>query len=186
MNRMMVALGSSLAVVALASQASGPTNVRVDAERLARVVEEVEGLRSLRSRLAESFTGEPDQSTFARVCKPVGERPRELSREHGWSIQQLAERYRNPAHRLDPEAQRVSDMMERDPGLMGLWLDTEVNGKPGVRYFRRIVVEEACLACHGPRDARPEFIKRAYPEDRAYDFDVGDLRGLYAVFVPES
>ena len=47
------------------------------------------------------------------------------------------------------------------------------------------VYNSACLACHGANDARPEFVKQGYPEDKAFDFEVGDLRGLYSVFVPD-
>jgi hypothetical protein len=75
--------------------------------------------------------------------------------------------------------------MEDDPALMGMWVKTSMDGKAGVRYFRRITVEPACLACHGPKDSRPQFVKDGYPYDRAYGFDVGDLRGLYSVFVAD-
>ena len=52
------------------------------------------------------------------------------------------------------------------------------------RYYRRINVESSCLACHGGRNARPQFIKDKYPQDLAFDFNVGDLRGMYSVFIP--
>ncbi|MFO8099786.1 MAG: hypothetical protein R6T83_09240 [Salinibacter sp.] len=32
---------------------------------------------------------------------------------------------------------------------------------------------------------RPDFVKEGYPDDRAYGFEPGDLRGIYAVFVPD-
>lgn len=149
------------------------------------VVREVEALSAMRSSLAKSFAGEPNLDTFTRVCKPVGTRVKQLGRENGWKIAQLAERYRNPEHRLDYEALRVFKMMEDDPALMGMWVKTELDGTAGTRYFRRIDVEPACLACHGPKDSRPEFVKQGYPDDRAYGFEVGDLRGLFAVFVAD-
>ncbi len=69
-------------------------------------------------------------------------------------------------------------------GLMGVWTYTRMDGQLGVRYFRRIVVEHPCVACHGGREERPEFVRNRYPEDRAYGFRVGDLRGVYSVFLP--
>jgi hypothetical protein len=63
---------------------------------------------------------------------------------------------------------------------------TELDGRPGLRYLRQIRVDAACLARHGPKDRRPEFVEQRYPDDRAYDFDVGDLRGLYSVFIPDG
>lgn len=43
----------------------------------------------------------------------------------------------------------------------------------------------SCLACHGMKTSRPNFVKESYPDDRAFEFKVGDLRGMYAVFIPE-
>lgn len=37
--------------------------------------------------------------------------------------------------------------------------------------------------CSG-KERRPDFVKKGYPDDRAYDFEPGDLRGIYSVFVP--
>jgi hypothetical protein len=149
------------------------------------VVREIEALGAMRSSLAKSFTGEPDRETFARVCMPVGAEVKRLATENGWKIAQLAEKYRNPDHKLDYEALRVFKMMEDDAGLMGMWIKAEMDGTPGSRYFRRIDVEPACLACHGSRADRPQFVKDGYPDDRAYGFEVGDLRGLFSVFIGE-
>lgn len=175
------------AVTAAALRDAGGQDVHGDADAaIGDVVAEVEGLNALRSSLARSFVGEPDQETFARVCKPVGARAKQLAMENGWKVAQLAERYRNPEHKLDYEALRVFKMMEDDPALLGMWVKTSMDGEAGVRYFRRITVEPACLACHGPKDSRPQFVKKGYPDDRAYGFEVGDLRGLFSVFVADS
>ncbi len=175
-----------MVVVAVLAYAVQGTVERPDADTLSRVVKEIEALDALRSGLASSFSGEPNQSTFVQVCRPVGAQARQLAEDNGWTIQQLAERNRNPGHRLDAEAERVFRLMAEDPGLMGLWVRTEISSQAGYRYFRRIVVEPACLACHGAKDSRPQFVKDRYPEDRAYGFQVGDLRGLYAVFVADA
>lgn len=175
-------LGLGLALTA----AWGPTETGPDGTELAAAVEEIEGLNELRSGLAAAFSGEPDRATFAQVCRPVGQKAKRLAEENDWKIQQLALKYRNPAHRLDPKAEQVYDMMLEDPDVMGLWVQSEMDGREGIRYFRRIAVEEACLACHGAKEERPDFIKQGYPEDRAYGFEVGDLRGLYSVFIADE
>jgi hypothetical protein len=172
------------AVAAVGVAGGQDVQIGVDAD-IGDVVSEVETLNALRSSLAKSFAGEPDQETFARVCKPVGARAKRIASENGWKIAQLAERYRNPEHKLDYEALRVFKMMEDDRTLMGIWVRTDMDGETGVRYFRRITVEPACLACHGARAGRPQFVKDGYPDDRAYGFEVGDLRGLYSVFVAD-
>lgn len=75
--------------------------------------------------------------------------------------------------------------LEKNPQLIGFWQRETLNGVSGTRYYRRINVEASCLACHGAKDSRPEFVQQNYPQDRAFDFNVGDLRGMYAVFLPD-
>lgn len=154
---------------------------------LAEAVIEIESLDAMRSGLAGTFgkKGTPaDEATFAEVCKPVGMKAKQIAEANGWTVIQMAEKYRNPAHKLDAEGERVYRIMEADESVIGIWTVTEVDGKPVTRYFHRITVEAPCLMCHGERDARPEFVKQKYPEDKAYGFKAGDLRGVYSVSIP--
>ena len=172
-------------VPAAAGQEAGPREPAP--EEIGEVVREIERLDALRSGLARSFLGsggDVDRETFRNVCQPVGKELKSVAAENGWTVSQMAIRYRNPAHRADSAARAVMAEMERDRELMGTWRRTETEGREGVRYFRRITVERACLACHGAKEDRPTFVKEGYPEDRAYGFEIGDLRGVYSVFVP--
>jgi len=156
---------------------------------VSRVVQEVEQLDAMRSGLARGFgeQGVPaTRETFAQVCRPVGMRAQQLARDNGWKVQQLAEKNRNPANGLDGEAARVFRLMLENQDVMGMWTRASVDGRQGHRYFRRITVESACLACHGAEDSRPDFVRQGYPDDRAFGFAVGDLRGVYSVFVPDT
>lgn len=156
---------------------------------LARAVHEVEGLDLLRSTLAQTFAAggvAANDSTFAQVCKPVKGRAMALAKETGWSIAQLAQRHRNAENALDDEARGVFRQMQQDAALTSVMRRTTRRVEAGTRYFRRITVEPACLACHGARDQRPEFVKKNYPADRAFGFAAGDLRGVYSVFIPDS
>ena len=127
-----------------------------------------------------------DATTFGRVCKPVGQRARAFASSRGWAFQQLADKFRNPSHAPDPQAERIHDIFEASPDVEEKWRRATLNGTQGWRYFRRITVQRSCLACHGAKDKRPAFVKAGYPDDRAYGFAPGDLRGMYAVFVPDS
>ena len=40
-------------------------------------------------------------------------------------------------------------------------------------------------AAHAIKTGRPAFIKASYPDDKAFDLPVGELRGMYAVHLPE-
>lgn len=149
------------------------------------VEQKIRALNQMRESLAATIdTPTVDKSTFQRVCKPVGKRAKEIGAENGWVVQQLAKKYRNPAHKLDAEAETLHERFATSPELTDTWIRTVRDNTEGWRYARRITVQSSCLACHGPKEQRPAFVKKGYPDDRAYGFEEGDLRGLYSVFVP--
>ena len=158
-------------------------------DTLAKAVQEIEQLDSLRSGLASSLEGrteEPTMQTMKEVCKPVGMRAMQLSQENGWQVKQISSKYRNPAHAPDTLQSKLAlARFEQNPELMGFWERETLNDQEGTRYYRRINVEASCLSCHGLKNNRPQFVKDNYPQDLAYDFQVGDLRGMYAVFIPD-
>ncbi len=166
---------------------SGDSHVEIDP--LLRVIKQVERINNMRSQLASVFESQAlpaSKDTFLTVCKPVGVEMRKVAEQNGWTIVQMAKKYRNPAHKPDKEGLYVIDLMEDSKNLKGLWMISSLGKKKGIRYFRRVDVEFACLACHGEKERRPDFIKKNYPEDKAYNFKVGDLRGVYSVFIPFS
>jgi rhodanese-related sulfurtransferase len=179
-----------LALAVLSGCQSDPSTDRSAAPvpEQARVVTAIAALDSMRIARAATITADEtvDAETFARVCKPVGLRARDLSEDNGWTVRQIATRYRNPANAAAPEDSALFAQFEADPGLTDHWIDAVHDGVSGQRYLRRITVQASCLTCHGPRDERPAFVVASYPEDRAVGFEPGDLRGLYSVFVPDS
>ena len=179
----------ALAMMGWLSTAGWTQTDRSDPRRLAKAVEAIENLDALRSGLAGTFKGKDapaDKSTFKEVCKPVGMQAKQIAQDNGWKVIQMADKYRNPKHQLDPEGRQAYNQLEANASLMGLWMRTTFDGAPGARYFRRITVKSACLACHGAKARRPAFVQQGYPDDRAYDFQAGDLRGIYSVFIPEG
>lgn len=159
-------------------------------QQLAKAVEEIENLDAMRSGLASTLEGAveaPTRQTMKEVCKPVGMRAQQLSKENGWQVKQMSTKYRNPDHQPDNlHAKMALAKFDKDSELMGFWDQETLNQEGGTRYYRRINIEASCLACHGRKGERPEFIQKGYPQDLAYDFNVGDLRGMYAVFIPEA
>ncbi|WP_218827737.1 Tll0287-like domain-containing protein [Rubricoccus marinus] len=164
------------------SPADGPPPTEAQTPEEARVEAAVAAIDSMRAARAASISPDEtvDAETFARVCKPVGMRARALADSTGWTVRQAAIRFRNPANAATPAEAALHERFEADPALAHVWADA-----PGGRlYARRITVTAGCAACHGPRDDRPAFVAERYPDDRAYGFQPGDLRGVYAVFVP--
>ncbi|WP_254964369.1 MULTISPECIES: DUF3365 domain-containing protein [unclassified Cyanobium] len=182
----MVLLGALLLTLSPpAAQADAP----VEPTTLAKAVVEMEQLDRMRIALASTLEGrseEPTMDTMKEVCKPVGMKAAAIGEENGWQVRQVAAKFRNPDHApASAQEREVIDLFHRQPAITGLWQPATAEQGAGVNYYRRINVEPSCLACHGTKASRPAFVKQNYPADRAFDFKAGDLRGMYAVFIPE-
>lgn len=157
---------------------------------LAQVVQEIESLDTMRTTLASTLEGStetPTLQTMKEVCRPVGMRAKQLSQENGWEVKQVAVKYRNPDHAPSNLHDQIAlAKFTQAADLIGFWDRETLNKQAGTRYYRRIDVEASCLTCHGVKNRRPQFVKDGYPQDLAYDFKVGDLRGMYAVFIPDN
>lgn len=144
---------------------------------------------NMRSSLAEIFI-RPDmeitEETFKNVCGAVQRRVKEISEKEGLRIRHAAVKNRNPAFAATPEEVKILAAFDKDRNINDRWDAVEMEGKKFMRYMRPIFVEEACLACHGPKEKRPKFIIEKYPDDKAYDFKVKDLRGVIEVLFPAS
>lgn len=161
----------------------------VDPAVLAKAVDQMEQLDRMRISLASTLEGsteEPTMDTMRQVCMPVGKRAMAIGKENGWTVRQVASNYRNPDHApTGSQETDVIDLFARHPEINGLWEPATAAQGAGVNYYRRIDVQPSCLACHGSRDNRPAFVKEKYPADKAFNFKPGDLRGMYAVYIPE-
>ena len=52
------------------------------------------------------------------------------------------------------------------------------------QYAYPLTIEPKCLKCHGKRSEAPEFISKKY--DKAYDYKIGDLRGIVSINIPKE
>lgn len=169
----------------LAIAVAMPVWADVDGEQIGKAVTEIELLDQMRTGLAGSLAEvktAPTIATFKEVCAPVGKQAQAIAKENGWQVRQVALKYRNPNHKPQnlTEEKALAEFLAH-PDLTAFWQ----KDAQGVHYYRRINVQASCLACHGAQDSRPAFVKDKYPQDLAYDFRVGDLRGMYAVLIPE-
>jgi hypothetical protein len=178
-----------LIVIGLSVTQLYPAYAQTNPGELAKAVEEIEYLDATRSGLASTLEGSsemPTQQTMKEVCKPVGMKAKQLSQDNGWQVKQIAQKYRNPAHAPNTLNETMAlAKFDQNPDLKGFWERETLDGQDGTHYYRRIDVEASCLACHGAKGDRPSFVKENYPQDLAYDFNVGDLRGMYSVFMPD-
>jgi len=141
--------------------------------------------KALMTALEDGLAG--GTTNAVRVCRTEAS---ELAKQHSTRTTRLgrsSHRLRNPGNAppawLEPTLARyLEDPSARKPVALDLG-----NGARG--YVEPIATQPLCLACHGPApdpDLAAE-ISRLYPDDRATDFEVGDLRGVFWVeFAPED
>lgn len=114
---------------------------------------------------------------------------RQVARELDADIRRVTHRPRNPKGEANAEElaliQRYQAGLAKDTNAVAPTLVT--NAPDRVVFYAPIVINNAlCLQCHGApgTDIRPETlaaIQKLYPRDRATDFKLGDLRGLWRV-----
>lgn len=106
----------------------------------------------------------------------------------GAEVGRTALRVRNPDNAPDAEAAAVlrefQEKLSADAELPLEHVETQDDG--GLRYMRAIVLEPLCASCHGTTLAPEveEAVAERYPQDRATDFEVGDLRGAFLIDWP--
>ncbi len=152
-------------------------------------VSAAEEIIQMRSTLAQNFIRpemEITEETFKNVCGAVAKRVKEIMEKDGYKIRHASAKYRNPVNAATTEEINILETFDRNREIKGQWDITETDGKKFQRYMKPIFVEDACLACHGSKDKRPQFIIDKYPEDSAYDFNTGDLRGMVEIMFPEN
>lgn len=146
----------------------------------------LESLNQMRESLASSLIGQDraniTEETFKKVCQPVGMEFKKWGKEQAYEVRQIAEKNRNPAAALSPEEKLIFAKFKSDKRMNFLGV-ASTEGKGGTVYYQRIPVAKSCLVCHGEKMSRPQFILEKYPDDKAFGFIEGDLRGLYRVKV---
>ena len=106
-------------------------------------------------------------------------------------VRRLAKKNRNPLNAMTDQESNIykgyiiSHLDKARMQPMITW-----NGKGQPVYYNPMLVEMECMKCHGApgKDIPDEIAKRIaklYPGDKAENFRVGDLRGMWSVTFPE-
>ncbi|MDM8561996.1 ATP-binding protein, partial [Candidatus Marithioploca araucensis] len=105
--------------------------------------------------------------------------------DSGFSFNNVSDQPRNPDHVADTVELAAMRYFRENPKENLLFKPfTNSNGKQFYLYARPIWIEKYCLKCHGQRKKAPETIQRLY--DTAWDYKVGDLRGILSIKLPAS
>lgn len=140
----------------------------------------IEQVNVLRESLVKGVNTNPDLKTFKQVCSPVGMNIKQIKKRKNILIRQATHKFRNPKNQANSLEEEVIAFFEKNPNKESLW--KKVGDKN--HYFQKITVRKDCLACHGAKSKRPDFVIKKYLQDNAFGFNVGDLRGIYH-YVPE-
>ena len=101
----------------------------------------------------------------------------------GFSFDNVSDQPRNPDHRADTvEMAAMAHFRAHPKDAVRFVSYTAANGETYYHYARPIWVEEYCLKCHGDKGKAPETIQKLY--DTAYNYKVGDLRGVLSIKIP--
>lgn len=128
-----------------------------------------------------------------RVCRTIAHPVTEGEADPavGIRVRRTAPRVRNPDNAPDAWDREVLARLQelRDSGKP---FPEEVVSKDGdgFRYYKPLATKPLCLQCHGAREtfdtALVERLTDLYPEDKAFGFAEGDLRGVIRVDIQPS
>jgi signal transduction histidine kinase len=101
----------------------------------------------------------------------------------GFSFNNVSDQPRNPAQQADVVEMQAIDFFRLHPeNPVRFTPFKDAKGESYYLYARPIWVEQYCLECHGERSKAPPTIQKLY--DTAYNYKVGDLRGILSIKVP--
>lgn len=101
----------------------------------------------------------------------------------GLSFNNVSDDPRNPEQMADDIEQEAIDYFRDNPDETQRFTASRGNNEERFfHYAQPIWIEPYCLECHGSQASAPEAVRSAY--DTAYDFEVGDLRGILSIKIP--
>jgi diguanylate cyclase (GGDEF)-like protein/PAS domain S-box-containing protein len=105
--------------------------------------------------------------------------------DNGIVFNNVSDRPRNPANRADRFEEEAMAWFRANPAATERM--QEIVNERGVGYLlftAPIRIEPLCLTCHGTHEAAPTSIRDRY--DSAYDYRVGDMRGVVSIRIPTA
>jgi PAS domain S-box-containing protein/diguanylate cyclase (GGDEF)-like protein len=94
------------------------------------------------------------------------------------TMQTVSDRARNPNNQADDYELKAIEYFKKNSDA------TEYISEENkfYQYATPLKIEKKCLKCHGDKDKAPKFISKKY--DKAYDYKIGDIRGILSIKVP--
>ncbi|TGL99738.1 Tll0287-like domain-containing protein [Leptospira jelokensis] len=108
-----------------------------------------------------------------------------LGKKANVELKRISNRPRNPKNALTKEEKEIFSLVQSAKGKDGVFPNHLVSSDRAVTVFVPITIQGQCVQCHGKPEGMEketkEILKTLYPNDLALGYEVGDLRGLFAV-----
>jgi hypothetical protein len=148
-------------------------------------------LGTLKTQLTEALS-DGDTKKAVVVCSSIAQSiAQNISKENNLYIQRVSLKNRNPLgspDNFEKETLVLFDKMKEDGKLTSESDFSDItieNNKKVFRFMKPIVTAKSCLQCHGnPEQIKPEvkeILKEKYPNDIAFGYKEGDVRGAVSV-----
>ena len=95
-------------------------------------------------------------------------------------IQTVSNRARNEKNQADENEQKAIEFFNKNRDKKEYFAKEESY----FQYATPLFIEQKCLTCHGKKEDAPKFISDKY--ENAYDYKVGELRGIVSIKVPKE
>ena len=103
-----------------------------------------------------------------------------LSQNHKILIRTVSDRPRNPKNMANDFELKMIDYFKKHPKDTHKFVQT----KNSFTLVEPLYIQKSCLKCHGKRASAIPSIKQKY--DKAYNYKIGDLRGLIDIEIKNS
>jgi len=114
---------------------------------------------------------------------------KKLTETAGFYIKQTSLKYRNPLNKPNADEKRILNIFEKNKKLPEYFeIGHNTKGEEVIRYAKPLHIKKGCLKCHGiPYKQVPAHLYKALVHDYgnvAFNYKVGDIRGMVSVEVP--
>ena len=97
------------------------------------------------------------------------------------SLQTVSDRARDPKNKADKEELKAIAYFKKHPTKKEYFSS---DAQEYYQYAAALRIEKKCLACHAAKEDAPLFIQQRY--DGAYDYKLGEVRGILSVKIPKE
>jgi len=97
------------------------------------------------------------------------------------SLQTVSDKARDPKNQADKEELKAIAYFKKYPNEKE-YFDSEA--KEYYQYAAALKIEKKCLTCHAAKEDAPLFIQERY--DTAYDYKLGEIRGILSIKIPKN